>query len=106
MEVLEFWNLNWIFQLNRQVFGNEAEADVFARVNNFEVTDRKEIAKKIAEMPLSGHKSRIVVITQGADDVIIVDETGTVSEIPICKVSKEQVRNFLAIQLLSGLWGM
>ena len=42
-------------------------------------------------MPLLGHKSRIVVITQGADDVIIVDDTGKLSEIPICKVSKEQV---------------
>ncbi len=64
---------------------------MFARVNNWETTDRKEIAKKISEMPLVGHKSRIVIITQGADDVIMVDETGKVSEIPICKVSKEEV---------------
>ena len=74
-----------------QLFGNEAEAEVFARVNNWDTTDRKEIAKKIAEMPLVGHKSRIVVITQGSDDVIIVDETGKLSELPICKVPKEQV---------------
>jgi len=82
MEVLPYANL---------VFGNESEADVFARVNNWETTDRKEIAKKISEMPLVGHKSRIVIITQGADDVIMVDETGKVSEIPICKVSKEEI---------------
>ena len=33
-----------------QVFSNEAEADTFAEVNKFETTDRKVIAKKIAEV--------------------------------------------------------
>lgn len=82
MRVLPFANL---------VFGNEAEADTFARANGFETTCRKEIAKQIAAMPLNGHKSRLVVITQGADGVILVDETGAVHEIPIIKVSKEQI---------------
>jgi hypothetical protein len=35
--------------------------------------------------------SRIVVITQGSDDVILVDESGAVTEIPINKIPKEQV---------------
>jgi len=78
------------------VFGNEDEADIFAQVNNFGTKDRKEIAKKISEMPLEGHKSRIVVITQGADNVILVDESGEVSEIPITKVENDQV-NFVTI---------
>lgn len=73
------------------VFGNEDEADIFAQVNNFGTKDRKEIAKKISEMPLEGHKSRIVVITQGADNVILVDESGEVSEIPITKVENDQI---------------
>ena len=42
-------------------------------------------------MPLSGHKSRIVVITQGSDDVILVDEQGNVSEIPITKLPQDQI---------------
>lgn len=49
------------------VFGNEAEAETFSEVFGFGTTDRKEIAKRIAQMPLKGHKSRIVVITQVRD---------------------------------------
>jgi hypothetical protein len=65
---------------------------VFAEVNNFGTKDRKEIAKKISQMPLEGHKSRVVVITQGANNVILVDESGEVSEIPITKIENDQVK--------------
>ena len=33
--------------------------------------DRKEIALKLSQMPSAGDKPRTVVITQGADDVIV-----------------------------------
>ena len=42
-------------------------------------------------MPIEGHKFRIVVITQGADDVILVDEAGVVHEIPVMKIADDQV---------------
>ena len=49
------------------VFGNETEADAFAEAMGYETKDRKEIAKKISELPLEGAapRSRVVVITQG-----------------------------------------
>jgi len=46
------------------VFGNEAEAETFSEVFGFGTKDRKEIAKKMAQMPLVGHTHRIVIITQ------------------------------------------
>ena len=51
------------------VFGNETEADAFGEAMGYETKDRKEIAKKIAEMPLEGvsPRSRVVVITQGME---------------------------------------
>lgn len=73
------------------VFGNEAEAETFAEVFGLGTTDRKEIAKKIAQMPLNGHKSRIVIITQGPDGVLVVDETGEVREIEAIRIPKEQI---------------
>ena len=47
-------------------------------------------------MPIEGHKFRIVVITQGSDDVILVDEAGVVHEIPVMKIADDQV-TFLAL---------
>ena len=46
-------------------------------------------------MPIEGHKFRIVVITQGSDDVILVDEAGVVHEIPVMKISDDQVTTML-----------
>ena len=46
------------------------------------------------QMPIEGHKFRIVVITQGADDVILVDEAGVVHEIPVMKIADDQVPFF------------
>merc|ERR1712238_335171 len=63
------------------VFGNETEADEFANSNGYGVSinskvHRIETAKKIAALPLvssgSAPRSRLVVITQGADPVIVV----------------------------------
>ena len=42
-------------------------------------------------MPIEGHKYRIVVITQGSGDVILVDEAGVVHEIPVIKIADDQV---------------
>lgn len=63
------------------VFGNETEADAFGEANGYETKDRVEIAKKIAELPLEGSvkRSRVVVITQGNEPVIVV-ENGQVTQ--------------------------
>lgn len=72
------------------VFGNESEADAFAEANGYETKDRKEIAKKIAALPLEGSRSRVVVITQGSDPVLVV-ENGEVTEYPVLTLAKEKI---------------
>jgi len=72
------------------LFGNESEADEFAKVHDFGTTDRKEIAKKIAALKKDSDKPRIVIITQGVDPVIIV-ENGKVTECPVKVLPDESI---------------
>ncbi|KAL6262386.1 hypothetical protein P5V15_007475 [Pogonomyrmex californicus] len=73
------------------LFGNETEADTFAKVNNFNTTDRKQIALKISEMEkINDKRKRIVVITQGAEAVLLTKD-GTVTEYPVIKLPEEKV---------------
>ena len=74
------------------VFGNETEADAFAEANGYETKDRVEIAKKIAALPLegSGDRSRLVVITQGSDPVIVV-EKGEVTQYHVTKLPADKL---------------
>merc|ERR1711874_767511 len=56
------------------VFGNETEAATYAEENKLGTTDVGEIAKSIAMLPKeNGSKSRLVVITQGSDPVVVVE---------------------------------
>jgi len=74
------------------VFGNETEADAFAEAMGYETKDRKEIAKKIAAMPLEGPapRSRVVVITQGSEPVIVV-EKDKVTEYHVTKLDSDKI---------------
>ncbi len=74
------------------VFGNETEADSFAKANGYDTTDRKEIAKRIADMKLEGSapRSRVVVITQGSDPVIVV-ENGQLTEYHVKSLKSDQI---------------
>jgi len=74
------------------VFGNETEADAFGEAMGYETKDRKEIAKKIAEMPLEGvsPRSRVVVITQGSDPVLVI-ENGKLTEYHAKVLPKESI---------------
>jgi len=85
--------LNEVLEYADIVVGNETEADAYAE-NNFEkgsYTDRKDIAKKIAALPYKGKgKSRVVIITQGCDPCILV-ENGEISEHPVTKLSSDQI---------------
>jgi len=73
------------------VFGNETEAAAYAENQNLGTTDVREIAKKIAMLPKeNGSKSRMVVITQGSDPVVVVNE-GVVTEYPVTPLKAEEI---------------
>uniref|UniRef100_A0A3Q2DBM1 Adenosine kinase n=1 Tax=Cyprinodon variegatus TaxID=28743 RepID=A0A3Q2DBM1_CYPVA len=55
------------------LFGNETEATAFAKEQDFETKDIKEIAKKAQALPkVNTKRQRIVVFTQGKDETIMV----------------------------------
>jgi len=73
------------------LFGNETEAEAFAKEHNFQTTSIPEIALKIAAMPKENKlRPRIVVLTQGANPVVIA-QNGEIKEYPIIKLRKEQL---------------
>jgi len=73
------------------VFGNETEAATFAEVFNLGTTDVKKIALAIAQLPKeNGSRGRTVVITQGSDPVICVDN-GQVYEFAAEKLPADKI---------------
>ncbi|CAL7941176.1 unnamed protein product [Xylocopa violacea] len=73
------------------LFGNETEADTFAKINNFQTTDRKEIALKLSQMEkVNKKRQRIVVITQGPDNILVAQDN-IVTEFPAVKLPEEKV---------------
>jgi len=73
------------------VFGNETEAAAYAESFELGTTDVKEIAKRIAMLPKeNGSRSRMVVITQGSEPVVVVSE-GATTEFPVRDLTKEQI---------------
>jgi len=73
------------------VFGNETEAATFADVFNLGTTDVKKIALAIASLPKeNGARGRTVVITQGSDPVICV-ENGQVYEFAAERLSADKI---------------
>lgn len=73
------------------LFGNETEAATFAKENDLQTEDIKEIAKKCAAWPKENKdKSRLVVFTQG-DLPVVVCKDGKVSEYSVPKLSDEEM---------------
>lgn len=73
------------------LFGNETEAAKFSDVQGLGLTDVKEIALKVATLPkANSQRSRIVIITQGADAVIAVVD-GVAREFPVERLTDEQL---------------
>ena len=73
------------------LFGNESEAEAFAKENNFGTTDLKEIAKKMASLPkFNGSRVRTVIITQGSNPTIVY-KNGEIKEFPVIHISPEEI---------------
>uniref|UniRef100_A0A7N9AUT5 Adenosine kinase n=1 Tax=Mastacembelus armatus TaxID=205130 RepID=A0A7N9AUT5_9TELE len=68
------------------LFGNETEAAAFAKEQDFETKDLKEIAKKAQSLPkVNKKRKRIVVLTQGKEETVMAlsDKIETFPVLPI-----------------------
>jgi len=73
------------------LFGNESEAAKFGEVHNFGTSDLKEIAMKAAALPKNNkERSRTVIITQGADSIILCKD-GKITEFTVTKLPAEKL---------------
>ncbi|CAD5225037.1 unnamed protein product [Bursaphelenchus okinawaensis] len=73
------------------LFCNESEIEAYAQSQGWETKDIKEQARKLAKADKVNQKrSRIVVVTQGHDPVIVV-ENDNLSEYPVPVLPKEKI---------------
>ena len=73
------------------ILGNETEARAFSESFGLGTQDIKEIAVKMAAMPKKNEaRPRLVVITQGADPTIAV-QNGKISEFPVIPIKTEDI---------------
>ncbi|XP_011502977.1 PREDICTED: adenosine kinase 2 [Ceratosolen solmsi marchali] len=73
------------------LFGNETEAAAFAKANDFETTDLKEIAIKISNLEkINAKRKRIVIITQGCSPVLLA-KNGFIKEYCVTKLTEDKV---------------
>lgn len=73
------------------LFGNEAEALTFAKEQNFETENLKEIGFKMQSLPkVNDKRKRVVVLTQGHDPVLLF-ENGTVREFPVKELKESEI---------------
>lgn len=73
------------------LFGNETEAAAFAKAQDFETEDLKEIAKKAQALPKHNIKrQRIVVLTQGKNETVMA-LSDRVETYPVIKVDPKDI---------------
>lgn len=73
------------------LFGNDEEAREFADVHNFKTKDTTEIAKLISKFPKENKEfERMVIITQGAGDVVLAQGDSTRS-FPVPQLQPEAI---------------
>lgn len=73
------------------VFGNESEAAAFAEANDMAGKSIEEVAQAIAALPkVNTKRSRMVVITQGADPTIVV-HNGEVQRFAVTPLPAEEI---------------
>lgn len=78
------------------LIGNESEALAYAEGHGLNTTDIAEIAKHIAQLPkVNSSRPRIVVITQGTDDTIVITANPggepSVRTFPVKAIAKEEI---------------
>lgn len=84
-------NLAKVFPYIDILFGNETETLAFAKEQKLGTEDLKEIGLKISAMPKRNNvRGRIVIITQGSDPVLLI-QNGTVTEHAVEKLPAEQI---------------
>jgi adenosine kinase len=82
VEASQYWDV---------IFGNETEAEAFAKAMDFGTTDLHEIAKKMYALPKANTKrNRIVVITHGAEDTIVCTDN-KISVFPVDKLAADKI---------------
>ena len=73
------------------LFGNEDEAAAWAKSNNWETTDLKEIARLTAALPkVNAARPRTVVFTHGLHPVVVL-HNGEVTEHPVPAIPAERI---------------
>lgn len=73
------------------LFGNESEAKAYSEANGYPDATIQEVARKIAMEPkASGMRARMVVLTQGAGNVIICHD-GKLSEYPVEAIPESEM---------------
>ena len=73
------------------LFGNESEAVAYAESEGWAERAIPEIALRISALPkASGHRGRVVVITQGAEPTVIARD-GRCTLHPVIALSREQI---------------
>ncbi|XP_034408239.1 adenosine kinase isoform X1 [Cyclopterus lumpus] len=73
------------------LFGNETEAAAFAKEQDFETKDIKEIAKKAQALPkVNKKRQRIVVLTQGKDETAI-RLSDKIEAFPVLKIDPKEI---------------
>jgi adenosine kinase len=74
------------------IFGNETEAAAFGASHGYATSDVREIAQRIAQLPMAHTDApkRMVVITQGALPVVVVED-GQVAEYETLKLSADEI---------------
>uniref|UniRef100_A0A671YU26 adenosine kinase n=1 Tax=Sparus aurata TaxID=8175 RepID=A0A671YU26_SPAAU len=73
------------------LFGNETEAAAFAKEQDFDTTDIKEIAKKAQALPkVNTKRPRIVVLTQGKDETTMALHD-KVQTFPVLKIDPKDI---------------
>jgi len=73
------------------IIGNETEAAAFSTSFGFGLTDLEKIAIRMARLPKeNGKRGRMVIITQGSDPTIVVQE-GRISRYPVIHIDPKNI---------------
>lgn len=84
-------NLDQVFPYIDIIFGNETEALAFAEKQELGTEDLKEIGLKMSALPKQNSaRGRVVIITQGSDPVLLIQD-GKITEYPVEKLASEQI---------------